>query len=184
VRSVGLHIGTLRKAVLSLKFNGALRLVEPLARLLMETVFTEADRADGIPVGEVDGIVPAVLHPKRRRWRGFDQAVELARALSQMWGVPVIDALIRQRATVPQVWLNPQDRKLNIRGAFVARPGVDVNGLTLVVLDDVMTTGATLEACAHALAAAGAARVYGLTITRTAPTWHEAYKDLEAAAGM
>ncbi len=183
-RAAGLHTGTLRAAVLALKFNGALRLVEPLARLLLEVVFAEAEREDGIPVEQVDAIVPAVLHPKRRRWRGFDQALLISRALSAMWGVPVADVLVRQRFTVPQVTLRPSDRKLNLRGAFAVKTGADVEGLTVVVVDDVFTTGATLEACASALKRAGAARVYGLTVTRTAPPWHQASQDPEVAAGV
>ncbi|MBC7286719.1 MAG: ComF family protein [Armatimonadetes bacterium] len=183
VRSAGLHAGTLRTAVLKFKFHGERRLAHSLAELMYQTVLAEADRQDGMPVDRIQALVPAVLHPRRRRWRGFDQSVALARALSGLWGIPVLLALRRQRETVPQVGLEPAQRRRNLEGAFVLNPGMRVEGLTVAVIDDVFTTGATLEACASALARAGAVAVYGFTVTRTPPPWHEAAADKSAAAG-
>lgn len=184
VRSVGLHVGTLRSAVLAFKFGGAARLASTLAEMLLEVVFAEAERSGGIPVSRVDAIVPAVLHHARRRWRGFDQSVLLSRSLSRLWQVPMVKALVRRRHTVPQTALTPDERKRNLRGAFAVPGNVDVRGKVLVVVDDVMTTGATLEACARALTLAGAKEIYGLTVTRTAPSWHRAAQDTRAAAGL
>jgi len=174
VRSVGLHTGRLREAVLRLKFGGARRLAPVLASLLYDKVLREADEDGGLPVHEIQALVPAVLHPRRRRWRGFDQAQLIAARLGELWGIPVLPAVERVRFTAPQVDLELQQRRENMRGAFRARPEVNVRDMVVAVVDDVFTTGATLEACAAALRRAGAKTVYGLTVTRAVPPWHPA----------
>jgi ComF family protein len=108
-------------------------------------------------------VVPVPLHRSRRRQRGFNQAMELARHL----GVPVLDALMRSRLTSSQADLPAARRHANVRGAFVIRPGTNVRGLTLVLVDDVSTTGATLDACARPLLDAGAVEVRALTAAKT-----------------
>lgn len=177
VRSVGLHTGKLREAVLKLKFGGARRLAPVLASLLYDRVLREADEDGGLPVHEIQALVPAVLHPKRRRWRGFDQAQLIAERLGELWGLPVFPAIERVRFTTPQVDLELHQRRDNMRGAFRPRPEVNVEGMVLAVVDDVFTTGATLEACAEALRRAGARTIYGLTVTRAVPPWHPAAAD-------
>lgn len=177
VRSVGLHVGRLREAVLKLKFHNARRLAPVLASLLYERVLREADEDGGLPVSDIQALVPAVLHPKRRRWRGFDQAVLIAKCLGELWDLPVLLALERVRFTTPQVDLEFHQRRDNVRGAFRTRPGANVRGMVVAVVDDVFTTGATLEACAEALHRGGARVVYGLTVTRAVPPWHPAAAD-------
>ncbi|MCX7599375.1 MAG: ComF family protein [Armatimonadetes bacterium] len=177
VRSVGLHTGKLREAVLKLKFGGARRLAPVLASLLYDRVLREADEDGGLPAHEIQALVPAVLHPRRRRWRGFDQAELIAERLGKLWGLPVLHAVERVRFTTPQVDLELHHRRENMRGAFQPRPQVKVEGMIVAVVDDVFTTGATLEACAEALRRAGARRVYGLTVTRAVPSWHPAAAD-------
>ena len=117
-----------------------------------------------------DVVVPVPLHPRRRWERGFNQATELAAYL----GPPVVSALRRTRTTPPQATLSARRRRLNVGGTFGGAPPdggwrstrVPTTGRTVVVVDDVMTTGATLEACAKTLQAAGAREVCGLTIAR------------------
>jgi len=107
-------------------------------------------------------LVPISLHPARRAWRGYDQALLLAREVSQRWGVPVIEALARTRDHEPQARLDPERRRTNMKGAFrVASPSL-IAGRPVLLLDDVATTGSTLLAAAETLEAAGAAWVLSL----------------------
>jgi ComF family protein len=182
-RSVGLHTGPLREAVSRLKFHGARRLAPVLAELIYDRVLREADEPDGLSVGDIAALVPAVLHSRRRRWRGFDQSLELAKALGEMWRIPVLDALERVHDTKPQVGLSADERQKNMAGAFRVRVGAEVAGLVVAVVDDVWTTGSTLGACARALQRGRASRVYGLTVTRTPPPWHEAAAEKYAIDG-
>ena len=108
-------------------------------------------------------VVPVPLHPSRRRHRGFNQAADLARRV----GLPVCHALRRRRATPAQTGLPAARRHRNLREAFACtRAAVSLIGATVVLIDDVSTTGATLEACARALKNAGIAEVRALTAAR------------------
>lgn len=111
-------------------------------------------------------LVPVPVHPSRRRRRGFNQAEELAVRLGRCWQIPV-DAglLIRSRKTLPQKDLNPAERLKNLEKAFavpVGRQGA-VPGSVLLI-DDIYTTGSTVEACSRALRAAGVGRIHFLTV--------------------
>jgi ComF family protein len=106
-----------------------------------------------------DFVVPVPLHWRRRWARGFNQAADLAAGL----GLPVVHALRRSRNTPSQTDLPAAARHANVRQAFTVRPEPDVSGSWIVLVDDVRTTGATLEACARALLDAGARRVMTLT---------------------
>ena len=110
-------------------------------------------------------LVPVPLDPARRRARGYNQAEELARELAELWGCPLSTALARTRETRPQVGLDRAGRRENVRGAF-AWGGDPLAGRRVLLVDDVMTTGATAEECAAALKAAGARRVGLLTVAR------------------
>lgn len=111
-----------------------------------------------------DVVVPVPLHRSRRRARGFNQARELARRL----GVPMVDVLRRIRATPSQTDLPADARHANVQNAFALKRGRGVEGLRIVLVDDVSTTGATIEACARVLRAAGAADVSAVTAARVA----------------
>lgn len=111
---------------------------------------------------DADVAVPVPLHRSRKRTRGFNQAAEIARYLS----IPAIPALKRTRATKSQTDLPAEARHANVRGAFTLRRGVEVEGRVIVLVDDVSTTGATLEACAQVLLDAGAREVRALTAAR------------------
>ncbi len=172
-RSFGLYTGNLRQVVLRLKYAGDERLGARLGELL-------ASPWDALPqVGEFDSplIVPVPLHPSRRRERGFNQsdllAAGLVRALGRQSGgaAPKVAkaCLRRKRATPPQTGLSVAARRENLRGAFEVVKPREVRGRVIVLVDDVMTTGATLSACARALKRVGAAQVMGLTLARATP---------------
>ena len=114
-----------------------------------------------------DALVPVPLYYRRHRERGFNQALELARGLASTRKVPVLNCLYRYRETVSQTKLDRAARWENMSGAFRLKPRFDVTGRHLLVIDDVFTTGATVNACAQALAQAGAGRLAVLTIARS-----------------
>lgn len=123
-----------------------------------------ADRL-ALPVG-ADLIVPMPLHPRRLLGRGFNQAVEIARPLARNAGVPMdVVHVIRVRDTPAQAQLGREARASNLRGAFACDRRLD--GMTVVVVDDVMTSGASLDAVARCLKACGAARVENRVVART-----------------
>jgi ComF family protein len=147
----------IRPAIHEFKYEGVRDLARPLAEWLYA-----AWRLYSL---QADLIVPVPLHPKREAERGYNQAALLARELSAFTGVPVAPAeLVRTVRTRPQVGLSREQRRANISGAF--RCAGKVTDLQIVLVDDVCTTGATLEACAGELRAAGAARVQGLVVAR------------------
>jgi ComF family protein len=112
-------------------------------------------------------LVPVPLYHRRRRERGFNQASEIARGLAAKRKVPVLDCLYRYRETVSQAKLDRKSRWENMNGAFRLKQRFDVKGLNLLLIDDVFTTGATVNACAQALAQAGASQLAVLTIARS-----------------
>lgn len=140
------------------KYEGYFALGRPLARFLI----------DGWPAWDIppDLILPIPLHPQRRRQRGYNQAELLARSLAEAINVPVnVSTLRRTRHTVPQVGLGPGERHNNVWGAFAAEGSV-VRDRHILLIDDVLTTGATLSAAAETLLAAGAASVSGYCLAR------------------
>jgi ComF family protein len=114
-----------------------------------------------------DALVPVPLYHRRRRERGFNQARELADGLSAKRKIKVEDCLYRYRETVSQTKLNRSARWENMAGAFRLKRGFDVRGQNLLIIDDVFTTGATVNACAQVLADAGAGRLAVLTVARS-----------------
>jgi ComF family protein len=176
-RSYGLYTGNLRKAILQLKFYGREYLGHRLGALL-------ARAFEALPEPDSAIVVPVPLHPSRRRQRGFNQAELLARGLVRRLrkegrGLQLVaGSLSRVRATLPQVGLSVSARRENVSGVFsVSRPE-QVRNRTVVVIDDVMTTGATLSACAAALKRAGASRVLALSLARATPQ----FPDVEGSA--
>lgn len=157
VASTGEHTGLLQRAVQALKYENTRILTSPLSQRL----------AAGINQLEwpVEAVVPVPLHESRLQARGYNQAQLLAEALSRTLGIPCYpDAVRRVRATRSQVGLNGADRRRNVQDAFAVGSS-ELLGKTVLVVDDVCTTGATLLACAQALHAAGARAVYAVTVT-------------------
>jgi len=175
-RSVGLHAGALRDAMIAYKFDRRTRLAETFAEMLIELFRREVSgERPGLPLERCCALIPVPLHPKRRAWRGFDQAKMLCDCIARPIGLPVwADALERTRDTRPQTQLAGASRRENVSGAFEARRPWRLTRASLILVDDVMTTGATLDECARALKRAGAASVYALTVSRAAPGWHPA----------
>jgi len=154
-RAIGAYDGALRAIVHALKYQGRRSLARPLARLMSGR---GADVLEGATCA-----VPVPLHASRRRQRGFNQANDLARRLP----LPVVSALRRIRATATQTDLPAAQRHRNVRDAFAAtRAAASLVGGIVVLVDDVSTTGATLEACARVLKAAGVKEVRALTAAR------------------
>lgn len=150
--------GVARHAIHQLKYRGLKALAPELAGLM-------ADYLVRYPVpGDV--LVPVPLHPKRLRERGYNQTSLLARELGKRVKLPVNeDCLLRGRYTGPQVGAGLAERRANVAGAFSgANPGL--RGLKVILIDDVATSGATLDACATALKAIGTLSVWGLTFAR------------------
>ncbi len=157
LRAVAYHEGPLREAIHALKYNRRTELAAPLAALLQQ----QLQRAP-LPI---DVITAVPLHPARQRARGYNQAELLARELAARTSLPYIEGLARLRATADQVGLDMAARRTNVLGAFTADPSA-FRGRSILLVDDVCTTGATLDACAVALRAQGARHIYGLTVAR------------------
>lgn len=142
------------QAVRRLKYTRITPLIDPLAELLL-------DGYERFELHDYDVIVPIPIHWKRRVWRGFNQAEALASKLPQDRVKPAL--LQRIRATKPQVKLSREERMTNLVGAFAASP--EVRDLSILLIDDVRTSGHTSEQCALALLEKGAERVGLLTLT-------------------
>jgi ComF family protein len=153
-RAIGPYTGTLRALVHALKYDKHRSLARALGRMMRE------HGRDVIEAADI--VVPVPLHRRRARQRGFNQADDLAREI----GLPVVDALRRVRATPSQTDLPAARRHANVRDAFALRRGVDLRGLRVLIVDDVCTTGATIEACARVLRRGGAVEVSALTAAR------------------
>jgi ComF family protein len=163
-RSVGLYAGSLKAIIHAFKYDGRRSLAGPLAALMRE--------AGSRLLGGADAVVPVPLHPWRAIHRGFNQAEDLARHL----GLPVCQPIRRVRHGPPQASLNGRERRANVTQAFgrrtafvVGRDHVQARRLrnrTVILVDDVMTTGATLDECSRALLETGVATVRVLTLAR------------------
>ena len=157
-RSAALYGGPLREAIHALKFAGRRALAGPLGDLASEQCVRS------LPDG-IDALIPVPLARERERERGFNQATLLAQRIGKRLDVPVRPRwLARIRATRPQSDLSAAERRANVRGAF--RASDHVRGCHVLLVDDILTTGATLDACARALRDAGARRVGVLTVAR------------------
>jgi len=161
-RSFGRYEGVLAQAIRDFKFRPKRVLAPTLGRLLAQA--DERFLDDQKP----DAVIPVPLHPRRLRERGFNQAADLARPLARRRRLPILHrALSRRRNTEPQFGLSMPQRLKNLKGAFhVPKPNA-VKDKTILLVDDVLTTGLTVNECARALKAAGAKHVLVLTLART-----------------
>jgi len=152
--------GVVRDCIHRLKYNRELYYLPHLVDWLI------AAGREHIDWTTIDAIVPVPLHPRKKREREFNQAELLARDLSREFGKPLIGNGVRRvKETQTQTKLAAAERRVNLRAAFTAGRG-QVTGLRLVLVDDVFTTGATLDSCASLLVDQGAAAVMALTVAR------------------
>ena len=142
-----------QQAILDFKFRNMPWLADALA----------AELAPFLPDG-YDLLVPVPLHPKRQRERGYNQSELLAKALSEKTGIPWQNSLRRVRYTPHQTGMSREQRLKNLDGAFALRPGGNVQGKRVILVDDVFTTGTTIRHCAEILHKNGAARILGATL--------------------
>jgi len=151
--------GALARLIKDFKFKGRRKAVHSLARIIIEA----EQRLKTKEV--VDAAIPVPLHNSRLSERGFNQAMDLARAVAQKRGIPVMTGeLIRVRPTEPQFGLSAAKRKENMRGAFKAKNPEIIRGKRFLLVDDIITTGATVNECARILKKAGAEKVYAVAL--------------------
>jgi len=151
----------LRHVVQKFKYGRKVSLGKPLGRLMARGC---PDFLDGC---DIDIIVPVPLHSKRLRWRGFNQSLVLARQIARAYGRPLDPfVLTRNRETPPQTQLNEEERRKNVRGAFTVNRRRPVDKKSILLVDDVYTSGATVNECSRTLMRAGADRVYVFTLAR------------------
>lgn len=155
------YSGPLRRAIHQLKYRRRPRVAHQLGELLAPFALPHSR--------SIDAVLPVPMHATRRAERGFNQAELIAKAVAQNTSlVCVSDGLVRVRATGQQVKLNARERQTNMDGAFAWQSSSPPPSRALII-DDVLTTGATMSACALALRDAGCREIYGLALARSRP---------------
>jgi competence protein ComFC len=150
----GIYEGALAEALHQFKFYGLKRLAKPLGNLLLD-----------IDLPKTDGIIPVPLSIKGLRDRGFNQSLLLARIIAKEMKIPLLmDVLSKKKETLPQIGLSSKERLSNLKGSFEARE--DIDGRRLLLVDDVITTGATVTECSKELLRAGAEDVAVVALAR------------------
>jgi competence protein ComFC len=150
----GIYEGSLAEAIHQFKFYGLKRLARPLGSLLLD-----------IDLPQTDGIISVPLSIKGLRDRGFNQSLLLARIIAKEMKVPLLmDVLFKKKETPPQIGLSSKERLSNLQGSFEVKE--DIEGLRLLLVDDVMTTGATVTECSKELLQAGAEEVVVVALAR------------------
>ena len=158
IRSAVFLEGPLRQAVHKFKYQRDVILADSLARIML-AVGPEAALLGGL-------VVPVPLAPERLAARGYNQSGLLAQTYAEWRGLRLAPhGALRVRSTAPQVGLSARERRLNVAGAFAGERRL-IAGRPVILIDDVCTTGATLDSCAEALLAAGASQVWGVTLAR------------------
>jgi len=160
-RSFAIYDGPLVQAILLLKFEQ----IEPLGKWFAERLAGLVENERQVLAADV--VVPVPLHRQRERERGYNQAALLSKPLAKRLGLPHKALLLmRTRARPDKRILSLEERWESVRGAFATRPGSQVDNLRVLLVDDVLTTGATLDACARGLREAGAKLVTAVTVAR------------------
>ena len=165
-RAVGRYETTMLEAIHRFKYRGNTSVGKNLGKLMADFACQALD------INDYSLIMPAPLHPKRLRERGFNQSVILARAISERFSIVLDFTTLRRRInTKPQVSLGKKERELNVRGVFEVSDEGKIRGEKIIIVDDVYTTGSTVKECARVLAAGKAAKVAVLTIARAVQSY-------------
>lgn len=160
-RSLGKYEEGLKESIARFKYEGKIILGENLGRLMAKILYPD------LILSTYDLFMPVPLHPKRLRERGFNQAVVLGDQLSRRYRVPLDSLnLRRNRTTESQIHLDFKERRRNVKGAFEVRDEEKVKGKSILLIDDVYTSGATVNECTKVLRKVGAERVDVLTLAR------------------
>ncbi len=142
-------------------------LVKELANPLTSLIITHFQLLDNKPNFSGFTLIPVPLEKSKLKWRGFNQAEEIGKELAKFLKIPLIlDCLVKIRETLPQVELSDQERKENVKDAFSIKNGSQILGKKILLVDDIYTTGSTLEECAKVLKKAGAKEIIGIVIAR------------------
>ncbi len=158
-RAVGIYEGPLQEAIHRWKYEGKVGLTPLFGAWMAERL------SDHWHPRSIDLILPVPVHKRRLRERGFNQALLLGRELSQRTGIPCkMNFLQKKRATPPQIQLSGEERERGIRNSFQVRRREELKGKTILLVDDVYTTGATVNECSRVLLASGARRVDVFTL--------------------
>ncbi len=159
IRGLFFYKGPISQGLRALKYQGVRDLAPILGRYLSAYIRDHAL--------SIDYLIPVPLHSQRLAERGFNQSELLAQEVTETLGIPTQRAwLQRIRPTQPQAHLTREQRLVNVAGAFAVTADASLHGQTILLIDDVATTGATLRACAHALHQAGASEIWALTVAR------------------
>ena len=160
-RSSGLYEGALKEAIHTFKYGGVFPLVRFLGDLLQPTLQTLSQDYF------VDVMIPVPLHIRRLRERGFNQALLLVKELNRRIGIPYEERALKKIKDTPvQIALKKRERRKNLTGVFQVKDTGTIKGKSVVLVDDVYTTGTTVNECSRALLKAGAERVAVLTVAR------------------
>lgn len=162
-RSVGIYRGVLRECIHLFKYYGEKKLAEPLGELLIDYLVRNQEFKKGI-----DLIIPVPLHKNDLKERGFNQSILLSRVIGNYFSIPVKEEiLIKKKLTSSQVNLSKKEREKNILKVFSVNKPAEIREATILILDDIFTTGSTVEECAKELKKAKAKNIFILTLARS-----------------
>ena len=153
----------LKKAIHTYKYKFVRNLAEPLGKLMVQRI-TQDNKYN---IQDIDCIVPIPLYKKRLKWRGFNQTELLANEISKHINKPMINALSKIKNTKPQIQFNEKSRKKNVKNVFVCTVPEIITNKNILLIDDVKTTGATLNEAKKILLKAKAKSVFTLTLAKT-----------------
>jgi ComF family protein len=176
-RTFAIYNDALAGAILMMKYDEVTRLGNWFADRLAELISSTPNE------WRAEVVVPVPLHISRQRERGYNQAELIARPLAKRLGLALKPRLlVRTKPRPPQLVLSRTDHWKSVRGAYATRESSRVDNLRVLLVDDVMTTGATLDACSRGLKRAGASAVFGLTVGRVVPGWSARAKGADSVA--
>ena len=160
--SISLYQGVMREAILLLKYQKVKALISPLGKLLLKYC------QENLKINDFDLVLPVPLYRSKRKEREFNQAEVFARMIAEHYSLPLAqENLLRIRDTRTMSGLNPEERRRNVKGAFSVKRQEEVKNKRILLIDDICTTGATVDECSKVLLTAGVKEVTVLTLART-----------------